>query len=343
MAPPASVPLGRIILYLTVGLVVQTLFFGAYTIIILLSTRMLMRRGLKTRANRILFALTLFMYLLSTSYWVYRIADLVSRINFLIAVGDMNSLLSAPNPTTRLFTLFNALTLLNYLLCDGFVIWRALICSPSHRKFLYFAIFLLTLMSLAVVSLIGLRIGSTFVPNFEKKMPSFTPVIDALQLSALGLSVVSNFISTGVVWASAWQHRKAISGGFNKTTKGDQILRILLESGIFYTVSAVFGLGSILIRLPYNTLGDLFTPVSIQIAGAYTPIVLLLISTKKSLSDPTFLGTVPDALKMPSIEERSPATTLHAVQFGVPALGPLDFEKDNRPSHRYQLSEATLV
>ncbi|KAK6974282.1 hypothetical protein R3P38DRAFT_3482568 [Favolaschia claudopus] len=127
-----------------------------------------------------------------------------------------------------------------------------------------------------------------------------------------------------------------------KTTKGDRILRIILESGILYTVSGVSR------APPYNTLGELFTPISesakLPTQAAYTRIVLLLISTKKSLSDPTFLGTVPDALKMPSIEE-NPASTLYVVniQSEAPALGPLGFGKDNMPSHRYQLSEATLV
>ncbi|KAJ7268693.1 hypothetical protein B0H12DRAFT_62277 [Mycena haematopus] len=214
----SPIPLGRTILYLTVSLVVQTLFFGAYTVIIILSTRMLMRRGLKTLANKTLLAITNFMYLLSATY------------------SNPQTLQTVSNPVTHLLNLFNALALLNYILCDGIIIWRArLICAPGHQFC---------------------------------RLPESASRRAHLSLTQLMLSsFLWSACPYGVVGITAWQHRQAIRDGFNKTSKGDQILRILLDSGVLYCIAEFFGLATVFIRLPYNMLGDLYTPVNFQIAG----------------------------------------------------------------------------
>ncbi|KAF7361630.1 hypothetical protein MVEN_00506300 [Mycena venus] len=331
----SPVPLGRTVLYLTVGLVVQMFVFGGYTVIIFLSTRMLMRRGLKSPANRVLLVITLFMYLLSAAYCAYRLADLISRIQFFIE--DPQTLQAASTPITHLITLFNALTLLNYLLCDGVVIWRArLICAANHRKFLYFPLFLLILTSLAVAGVIGVRIASIYSVDFEET-PHFAEVVNILQVSAINISLLSNLSSTGVVGITTWRHRKAIRDGFNKTTKGDQILRILFESGVFYCIAGLFGLASTLIKLPYNTLGDLYTPVNVQIAGAYTPIVLLLVSMQRPLNEASFLGTIPETSN-PVCETSPTGTPRDGMHFDVAFK-----ETENKKGHRHHPSDMTLV
>ncbi|KAF8139492.1 hypothetical protein K438DRAFT_1946745 [Mycena galopus ATCC 62051] len=349
----SPIPLGRTILYLTVGLIVQTLVFGAYTVIIFLSTRMLMKRGLKTKANRNLLVITLFMYLLSGAYFVYRTMDLCSRIEFF--VQNPQTLQAVSTPITHLLALFNALTYINYTLCDGVIIWRArLICSQGHRKYLYLPLFFLTLTTLAVVGLIGLRILSTVGISFRFS-PAFTEAINILQVAAFITSVISNLSSTGVVGITAWfvfwpfgpvtdmvglarQHRTAIRDGFNRTTKGDQILRILLESGVLYSLVGSFGIASLLIKLPYNTLGDLYTPVNFQMAGVYTPIVLLLVSMQKSLHETSFLGTILDDVNPTSqihvSNENRTGPRRETIQIGT---------EQNNKDHGHHPSEETLV
>ncbi|KAF7376407.1 hypothetical protein MSAN_00056200 [Mycena sanguinolenta] len=337
----STIPLGRTILYLTVSLVVQTLFFGVYTLIIILSTQMLMKRGLKTQANRILLAITIFMYLLSAAYWIFRVADLISRIQ--IFIENPQSLQEVSTPVTHLLTLFNALPLINYILCDGVVIWRArLLCAQDHRKHMYLPLFFLALTTAAVAGIIGLRISSTVIKSFSKK-PPFTDAINVLQVAVLNMSLISNLSSTGVVAITAWQHRQAIRDGFNKTSKGDQILRILLDSGVLYCLAQSVGLAANFIRLPYGTLGDLYSPVNYQIAGAYTPIVLLLVSTQKSLSETSFLGTIcipdSDPIHVDFTEPRD------RIQFGTKPGDPEAGFQDSRndKDHRYRVSDATPV
>ncbi|KAJ6500181.1 hypothetical protein C8R47DRAFT_971244 [Mycena vitilis] len=346
-------PVAQSLLYLVVGLVAQTLFFGVYTVIIFLSSRMLMRRGLKNRANRVLFIITLFMYLLSAAYWAYRLADLMSRMLFHFE-NPLDGKVSTP--ITTLLGFFNALTLINYVLCDGVVIWRArLICTPDHRKYLYLPLFFLGLTSVAVAGIIGLRITALYKTGFAKTAFS-TMAINSLQVSAICMSIISNLSSTGVVGITAWfvslfrgtqisdcfrRHREAIRV-FRNTTKGAQILRILLESGVLYCI--LVGLVSTLIRLPYNTLGDIYTPVNIQIAGAYAPIVLLLVRTQKSLSETSFLATIPVDLDSPEVNHIASNRTISVSEsMVVLSRTPELVDKEYEKGHRFHPSNDTLV
>ncbi|KAJ6587200.1 hypothetical protein DFH09DRAFT_248931 [Mycena vulgaris] len=352
MTSSASFATGRAMLYLAAGLVVQTFFFGAYTIIIFLSTRMLMRRGLKARVDRILLIATLFMYIVSAANWGYSFADVIDRIQ---------NYIGNPNPppfssVTKWLSLFNAIVLVNYVLSDGVVVWRArLICSPDEHKYMYFPLFLMVLGTLCVAALIGLRIASVSNSNIGEHR-AFVKTIDTLQISALGLSVLSNLSATGVVGITAWRHRRAIRAGFYKTTKGNKILSLLLESGLLYCISSVVMLVSALIRLPYNTLGDLVAPINVQVAGAYTPILLLLASTQSSSIDTNLLPTIPDSphqatfrfsLSSPAVSNRP----VLSIQFAASSEDNADAEvypgglkaNQNEKGHRYQVSDATLV
>ncbi|KAJ7497583.1 hypothetical protein FB451DRAFT_237722 [Mycena latifolia] len=353
----ASAGVGRSILYLTAGLVVQTFFFGAYTVIIFLSTRMLMRRGLKARVDRILLVITLFMYLLSAAYWAYCFADVVNRIQIYME-NPYPPLPVISSPVTKWLPLFNAVVLVNYVLSDGVVVWRArLICSSEDHKYMYFPLFFMILTALAVAGVIGLRIAS--VAHFtigESRV--FIRTLDTLQLSGLGMSLISNLSATGVVGVNYWRHRQTVRAGFHKTTRGNEVLKLLVESGVLYCISGALVLASALIRLPYNTLGDLVTPINVQVAGAYTPIVLLLVSMQRSLSDTSLLGTIPDSThstpfqfptSSPAVSNR-PVLSIHfAARPGenidaelYPEGGGLK-ENQSVKGHRYQVSDATLV
>ena len=62
------------------------------------------------------------------------------------------------------------------------------------------------------------------------------------------------------------------------------------------------------IRLPEGTLGDLYTPVNVQIAGIYPSIVLLLVNHERSLDRTIFINSVavnatgPDRSTRPAVD-----------------------------------------
>ncbi|KAJ7141396.1 hypothetical protein C8R44DRAFT_693227 [Mycena epipterygia] len=131
------------IIYIVLGLVVQTFFFGVYTVLIVLSTQMLLKRGLKTRSNKVMFTITVFMYLLSAAYWAYSVADVVDRMRNCINYPQ-NSFHCSAGPydaVNKWSPLFNAIVLVNYIISDAVVVWRAWILCLNHRKYLCIMIF----------------------------------------------------------------------------------------------------------------------------------------------------------------------------------------------------------
>ncbi|KAJ7105424.1 hypothetical protein C8R43DRAFT_1046827 [Mycena crocata] len=316
MASPQSLKLvnaGTTVMYHIFGLVVQTFFFGVYTILIWLSTRMLLQRKLTSTVNKVLFGVTTFMYLLSACYWAYSVADGVDRMYHYIALAENpSSFVPDHTSVTQWSPLFNAVTLINYVLSDAVVVWRAwVICLRNHRKYLSVAIVFLVLTVVTVTLTIGIRIAN-LIQSPIANLPKGTfldRAIDILQIATLGTSLLSNLTATGVVGVTARQHWRTIRAAFSekKNASTNNILLLVVESGVFYCISAITVLLASLIRLPHGTLGDLYTPVNVQIAGAYPTIVLLLVGRQRSLSEPTFaddtyLGSTPE----------------HSMKFGTP-------------------------
>ncbi|KAJ7881411.1 hypothetical protein B0H13DRAFT_2049494 [Mycena leptocephala] len=169
-----------------------------YSVLVFMSTRMLLQRGLKTKVNRTMFGITTFMYLLSAGYWVYSVLDFSS----------------GPDP---------------YVLSDGIVVWRAwVITLRSHRKYMYIPIIFLFLTAVSVLLTIAFRIA-----NF-----------DAARMSHVGgsTSLISNLSSMGVVGATLWKHWRTIRIAFpdkKQSTRVNDVLTLVVESGVLYCASAV--------------------------------------------------------------------------------------------------------
>ncbi|KAJ6521951.1 hypothetical protein DFH09DRAFT_212861 [Mycena vulgaris] len=285
---------GQILMYTVFGLVVQTFFFGVYTLLMSLSSRMLLKRGLKTRTNWVMFLITLFMYILSALYYGYSVTYAVDSMHTYIHDAPLNLVNPSPahNETTKWSPVFNAIVLVNYILSDGIVCWRAwLIGQRTFRKYLWFAIAFLVLTAVAVFLTIGFRI-TAYIQSPIGNLPDgfLKQGIDILQISVAGCSIMSNLIATLVVGATAWRHRRIMRSAFKDgTTRADKILALVVESGVFYCISTVTVLLASLWRLPHGgTLGDLYLPIHLYIAGAYPSIVILLVSMKRPLNESTF-------------------------------------------------------
>jgi len=274
---------------------------------------MLLKRGLQSRANITMFYTTLFMFLLSTAYWAYSVAYAVDNIQ-MIGVVELSG--TFHDRVTKYSPLFNALVLINYILTDGVVVWRAwLLCIPERRKFMVIPVVFLALTTVSISTTIVFKIFA-LVKYPVTDAPAGSALlrgINIVQIANLGMSLLSNISATSIIGSTAWKHRQTIRAAFKEadeilvngrtTTKADQILALIVESGLLYCVSGATVLVSSLIRLPFGTLGDLYTPVNIQFAGAYPTIVLLLVSLQRSLSGTTQFSSVPS---QPMEFERSP-------------------------------------
>ncbi|KAJ7646918.1 hypothetical protein FB45DRAFT_891821 [Roridomyces roridus] len=295
MATPSSsgqvvMATGTILIYDVLELVIQTLVLGMYTVLILLSTRMLLIRGLKgIRTNQIMLLCTLFMYLLSIAYWAYSVADLVDRVLALPV-----NFTSGHDKVLKRSPLFNAILTVNYVITDAVVIWRAwILCLRQHRKYLCITIGFLALTAISVFGTIVFRIIGVVQSPFAPINNSSYLVkgINVFQIAALGMSLLSNLSATAIVAAAAWHYRSIIRAQLANAQKTSRALSLVAESGVLYCVSALMVLISALVSLPHGSLGDIYIPVHVQIAGAYPSFVLLLVGTQRSLSETTFLDT----------------------------------------------------
>ncbi|KAE9386386.1 hypothetical protein BT96DRAFT_539351 [Gymnopus androsaceus JB14] len=138
-----------------IAVIPQTLVYGIYAVLIPVSSYIMFHRGLATRARKILFGITIFMFLLSTAYWIASISTLIQLIQawFLSVDPDTQT---APN----YLPLFNALVYVNYILTDGVVVWRAwVLCAGDGRKALTMCLFMLSLVTISATATIAIRIA----------------------------------------------------------------------------------------------------------------------------------------------------------------------------------------
>ncbi|EJD00035.1 uncharacterized protein FOMMEDRAFT_159616 [Fomitiporia mediterranea MF3/22] len=271
---------GLAVLYGTVELVCQTFFYGVFCIMMPVSLQILLRRGLKSRTNKIMFSATIFMFCTTTGYWIGGIASVISLIK---------SRLLSPRPQDPAISLplFRAIVLLNYIVTDGVVIWRAaVLCRDTGRKTIVMSIVFLICASVSILLTIALRIGTTILGS--DRSARLDAIVEVTQVVNLALSFLANLSATSIVCVKAWRYRKDLGQGFNRRTKVERIFIILIESGLLYCSSGILAIIASVIRLPHGTLGDIYTRIHVQIAGIYPTIVLVLISQQRTLEEGVF-------------------------------------------------------
>ncbi|KAJ3813216.1 hypothetical protein F5876DRAFT_63318 [Lentinula aff. lateritia] len=98
---------------------------GIYAVLVPVSSYVMLRGGLATRARKVLFGMSIFMFLLSTVYWIASVSTLIQLIQVWFLASDPDAH-SAPN----YLPILNALAFVNYIITDGVVVWRAwVLCS----------------------------------------------------------------------------------------------------------------------------------------------------------------------------------------------------------------------
>ncbi|THU96103.1 hypothetical protein K435DRAFT_665107 [Dendrothele bispora CBS 962.96] len=230
------------------------------------------------------------MFLLATVYWVLSFVTLIRLIQ--IWFFDPNSTIQS-QPT--FLPMWSAIVLLNYVLTDGVVVWRAwVLCQDQSRKALWFAIFFLVCSAFSVTATIIIRL-LTYVVTGDSAQHKLSRAIDITQVGNLVLSIFTNIISTSTISLKAWrvrqQIRRTFSAARSRRMVGSRVMTLLVESGVIYCVSCITVLVATLIPLERGTLGDIYTPVNVQLAGMYPVVVLLLVSGEYSL-EPEFFSTM---------------------------------------------------
>ncbi|THU80032.1 hypothetical protein K435DRAFT_768381 [Dendrothele bispora CBS 962.96] len=281
------------VLYRAIGIICQSFVFGFYACLFPLSTYVMLKKGLRTRLRKFLFGMTVFMFILSTFLWAVTIVDLIRSIK----VWLLDSRPGEDFP--QYFTLFNAFGLVNYVLTDGVVVWRAwVLCHDENRKALFVPMFLLCCTGATTFATIGIRITLSAAHHLRADdIKHLGRAIDVCQVTNLSLSLLTNIASTLIISRKAWRYRRAFKSELNSTierrTKAGKIMLLLVETGLLYCISCTTVLIGTVIRLPAGTVGDIYTPVNIQMAGLYPIIVLLLVNQEQSFEKTVFVSTIP--------------------------------------------------
>ncbi|KAF9062528.1 hypothetical protein BDP27DRAFT_1336476 [Rhodocollybia butyracea] len=282
-----------VLLYHSIGLVAQTFVYGIYTCLMPISTFVMLKTGLQTSIRKFLLGMTIFMYSISSVHWILSVINVIQTI-------QLGFLSSDPDKTPHLpVSLFSALILINYILTDGVVVWRAwALCNDSSARVLKIPMGMLFCLFMSVAATIIIRITLLSPAGIDTRLNTvLNRAIDTTQVANLVLSLLTNIFSTSIVGVKAWRYRQHIKKDFEclqaKRSTADKVLVILVESGVLYIFSGIMALSASLIRLPHGTLGDIYTPVNFQIAGIYPLVVLLLVNRDSPLKKGIFASTAP--------------------------------------------------
>ncbi|KAG7093128.1 hypothetical protein E1B28_009413 [Marasmius oreades] len=244
---------GIAIMYYAIGITCQTFLYGIYTSLAIFSIYSMIKTGLKNSMRKYLFIMSIFMFFISTLYWISKLLDLLQKIQNGIIDNNPPSTSLTTSPITHFELILGSVALMNYALTDGVVLWRAwAICSDEYRSWLYVPLFFLCCACTTISATIIVRITIQSIPHVDgstsdPRIKKLTRAIDVFQTSNLGLSLLMNLSATGLIALKAWRFRrwikfdlKAIPSRRRRTrTRGEKVMVLLIESGVIYCISIV--------------------------------------------------------------------------------------------------------
>ncbi|THH16839.1 hypothetical protein EW146_g3860 [Bondarzewia mesenterica] len=234
-----------------------TLFYGFFCILICYSSCLLLRKGLKSRANLILLAVTLVMFASSICYWGLELAALIKQIQIILIYHrdhTLESKFSTANDFLGPISTGRQLMLtIVYLLSDTIVVWRAWVLYPNNRK--------------PVIATVGLLICATgFIiksdfPNLNSTNYATT---GWTSMSTFLLEVMANVMATLLIGYKAWKHHQEIKNNL----------------GIIY---CFIWISYIIMDFKGIVNADVLSGVCTQIAGIYPTIIVVLVSHQNTV------------------------------------------------------------
>ncbi|KAA1475851.1 hypothetical protein DENSPDRAFT_853276 [Dentipellis sp. KUC8613] len=243
------------------------------------------REGLKSRPRLVMLVLITAMYIVATAHFGLLIAfAYILDAKGLDGHGGIKHQYAAQLGNIQGTLTF--LPMINYLISDAIVVWRAwLVCE---RKFkIMFPSFILLALSLAavVVSVVVFEMHA----NCDAAVNRDALISLNAGLAFCFLAILNNMWSTGVIAWTAWQHRKSIREHLsfgNRRSQVENILVLLVESGALYCCCMiVYGVN---LAVKNNALDNCIVPMLVHISGIYPTVVVVLACLQKTHCDRNF-------------------------------------------------------
>jgi len=299
-------------LHYILAIIPETFVYGVYSCLVPVFIFVMLTKGLRTRVRKVLFLMSLFMYFISTINWSLSVANTILLFK--------NDFLSPASQAVALYLpLFSAISLVNYFLTDGVVVWRAWVLCSESRGALKIPVTLLFCLAITVTITIAFRIRLTVLPISGELNRLLSRALSAIQIANLILSSLTNISATTIISMKAWKFRRDIQDLAHKLTTGNRAMAMIVESGILYCVSGITVLLASLIRLESGTLGDIYTPVTFQIAGIYPIFVILLVNQGSSMDKTVFMSTIqPRHSRSERTYNHNHGSHLETMRFDIP-------------------------
>lgn len=281
---------GLNIFYNAIGLVCQTFVFGAFALLMPLSAYVVKKRGLRTPGAWARYC-SWCMFLASAAYWAASVVNMGIHLHafFIEPSLPLSAAIAVYSPIP------NSAVLVNYIISDAVVVWRAwVLCRRDSGRLLYLPVGLLCGASLAMIATFAMRIIITVVRvnnDYKIEPPPLTRGIDVCQVASISLSLLTNLTATCLIGYQAWKYRREvqdyISAAVERGRGTASVLALIIESGLLYCLSTVFMIAAMPIRLPYGTVGDLYAPINVQLAGMYPTLVILIVNLGMTVQEST--------------------------------------------------------
>ncbi|KAF9069467.1 hypothetical protein BDP27DRAFT_1325401 [Rhodocollybia butyracea] len=213
-------------------------------------------------------------------------------------------------------SLIGALFLTNYSLTDGVVVWRVwVLCRNEYSIALSVCICFLCCAIASEMGLIAMEIVLPVISSAQT-VTTLNRAIDITHVSGIGLSLTTNLIATATVSMKAWRLRKMFISSGPHRPNTSRILVLIVESGVLYSISLIIVTVASIVRLPGGTLGDLYTPVILNIyfvqdldlvesQGIYLLVVLIMVNKNLTLDKAGATAFSNDSITFTSIGTNS--------------------------------------
>ncbi|KAI0315584.1 hypothetical protein OF83DRAFT_1061836 [Amylostereum chailletii] len=252
------------------GIIAESALFGMFSLLVLFSTFILLRRGTGFLPNLSMLAATMVMYLSAASHWALDIYTLMKQIQ---DPRGFRPVYSWSVGTT-------VVVFLNFWFSDFIVIWRACILWQWDRRVVAISAALL----FATLTFASLNVAFSRPPSNN---PAFQ--VDVFGIVGLAMSLMANLWATSLIAVRAWSHRRSIKAHLNngsRKTAVQSIMALLVESGILYCIVwAMFILSKIakLGRFRHSLANAI--P---QLTGIYPTVIIVLVCLQKTHCDRRF-------------------------------------------------------
>ncbi|KAI0066718.1 hypothetical protein BV25DRAFT_1912754 [Artomyces pyxidatus] len=241
---------------------IETFLFGLFSGLIILSTSLLFSRS-RSRANHVMFSLTILMYITAALHWMPWI-----QLRHIKCQSASD-------------------TAYQIILSDAIVAWRAWVIWGRSRNILFVSTCLILATVVAAIFNAIWGDGLSLPLRYRKLASSVTAV----------LSIITNLWATTLVAWKTWRHRRRLGTDLCEATRRTTVLltlTLLVESGALYTLFWIF--------VVFGTAGlvgpavTFFAEVIPQVAGIYPTIIIVLVCIRRTNSDIAFFHEEPPSL-----------------------------------------------